>query len=164
MLSEEQFWSILEQARDGATTSASPQKLAEVLMPLSSEEVAAFGHQFYEKICDLNSYRLWVAGFVITGYMSDDSFHYFRSWIVGKGREVFELALANPDDLGPHIDNPEVDNELLEYIAVELCENRGLDDDPRDRTARNADAEPTGDFFPEESMPVLYPNLSARFS
>jgi hypothetical protein len=49
-------------------------------------------------------------------------------------------------------------------IAVELCENRGLDDDPRDRTARNADAEPTGDFFPEESMPVLYPNLSARFS
>lgn len=88
----------------------------------SSEEVAAFGHQFYEKVCDLNSYRLWGAGFVITGYMSDDSFHYFRSWIVGKGREVFELALANPDDLGPHIDNPEVDNELLEYIAVELCE------------------------------------------
>ena len=164
MLPEEQFWSILEQASDGATTSADPETLAELLTPLSTEDVTAFGNLFYQKLCDLNSHRLWGAGFVITGGMGDDSFHYFRSWIIGKGRKVFELALSNPDELGPYVDDPDVDNELLEYVATEICESRGLDYDPRENSTRYAEAEPTGDFFPEESMPALYPKLSARFS
>ena len=126
MLPEEQFWSILEQASDGATTSADPETLAELLTPLSTEDVTAFGNLFYQKLCDLNSHRLWGAGFVITGGMGDDSFHYFRSWIIGKGRKVFELALSNPDELGPYVDDPDVDNELLEYVATEICESRGL--------------------------------------
>jgi hypothetical protein len=32
----------------------------------------------------------------IAGGMSDDSFHYFRSWIVGKN--AFEVAMTDPDD------------------------------------------------------------------
>jgi len=44
--------------------------------------------------------------YVITGGMSDDSFHYFRSWILGKGRNLFEVAIKDPNELGPFVDDP----------------------------------------------------------
>jgi hypothetical protein len=74
----------------------------------------------------LNNWRLWAAGYVIAGGMSDDGFHYFRSWIVGKGKKVFDIAMKDPDELGPFIDDTEVDNELLEYVAVEIAKARKI--------------------------------------
>jgi len=82
---------------------------------------------FYEKLCDLNQWRLWAAGYVIAGGMSDDSFHYFRSWILGKGRDVFEVAMKDPDELGPFVDNNDVDNELLEYAALNVLNERTIE-------------------------------------
>jgi hypothetical protein len=31
--------------------------------------------------------------------MSDDSFEYFRSWVIGKGAEAVAQALTDPDGL-----------------------------------------------------------------
>jgi hypothetical protein len=82
---DEQFWSLIDQARGGSSATASPERLAETLNRLSDEMILEFAHMFYEKLCDLNQWRLWAAGYVIGGGMGDDSFHYFRSWIIGKG-------------------------------------------------------------------------------
>jgi len=111
MITDERFWSVIDQARAGGSASASPERLSEILNRLSDDEILHFGHMFYEKICDLNKWRLWAAGYVIAGGMSDDSFHYFRSWIVGKGKNAFEVAMTDPDDLGPLVDNNEVDRQ-----------------------------------------------------
>src|SRR5690242_11664201 len=124
-IADDRFWAIIDEARNGASASASPAALKSVLSRLSDSEVSAFGHMFYEKLCELNSWRLWAAGYIIAGGMGDDSFHYFRSWIIGKGRELFALALKDPDAIGPFIDTRGVDNELLEYVAVEIMEERG---------------------------------------
>jgi hypothetical protein len=43
--------------------------------------------------------QLWAAAFVINGGCSDDGFEYFRGWLITRGREVFERALADPDSL-----------------------------------------------------------------
>jgi hypothetical protein len=118
---------------------------------------------FYEKICDLNKWRLWAAGYVIAGGMSDDSFHYFRSWVVGKGKNTFEVAMTDPDELGPLVDNNEVDNELLEYVAVNILGQRGVEEDPRDRSDRLADGEPTGEPFEEDTVAAAFPKLTALF-
>jgi hypothetical protein len=99
-ITENQFWGLIDQARAGDSRSASPERLRKLLSQLSDDEVLDFGHIFYEKLCDLNQWRLWAAGCVIAGGMSDDSFHYFRSWIVGKGREAFEVAMKDPNELG----------------------------------------------------------------
>jgi hypothetical protein len=114
-------------------------------------------------MCDLNQWRLWAAGYVIAGGMSDDSFHYFRSWIIGKGQKVFEVAMKDPDELGPFIDNPEVDNELLEYVPVDLLKERGLEEDPRDRSDRRTDEEPKGEPFEEDTVVAAFPKLAALF-
>ena len=118
---------------------------------------------FYEKLCELNQWRLWAAGYVIAAGMSDDSFHYFRSWIIGKGRDTFEVAMKNPDELGPFVDNNEVDNELLEYVAVNTLEQRGVEEDPRDRSDRRADDQPTGEPFAEDTAAAAFPKLAALF-
>ena len=162
-IADDQFWKLIDQARAGSYGSAKPERLGEILNRLSDDEVLDFGHAFYEKLCDLNQWRLWAAGYVIAGGMGDDSFHYFRSWIVGKGKNVFEVALKNPDELGPFVDNSEVDNELLEYVAVNVLEQRGIEEDPRDRSQRRADEEPTGEPFEEDSVAAGFPRLAALF-
>jgi hypothetical protein len=90
---DERFWSIIDEARNGASASASPKALADVLQRLSVAEVSGFGHMFYEKLCALNFWRLWAAGYIIAGGMGDDSFHYFRSWIIGKGKKFVRCCV-----------------------------------------------------------------------
>lgn len=127
---DERFWTLIDQARAGTSASASPERLTALLNQLGEDEVSDFGHTFYENLCDLNHWRLWGAGYVVAGGMSDDSFHYFRSWIVGKGKQVFDVARTDPDQLGPYIDTREVDNELLEYVAMKILKRRGIEEDP----------------------------------
>jgi len=163
MITDERFWSVIDQARAGGSASASPERLSEILNRLIDDEILHFGHMFYEKICDLNKWRLWAAGYVIAGGMSDDSFLYFRSWIVGKGKKAFEVTMTDPDELGPLVDNNEVDNELLEYVVVNILGQRGVAEDPRDRSDRRADGEPTGEPFEEDTVAAAFPKLAALF-
>jgi Protein of unknown function (DUF4240) len=155
---EQRFWAIIEQA------GGDPHELAKILSPLSNEEISAFSQAYYDRLCELNQWRIWAAGFVIAGGMGDDSFHYFRSWIIGKGKLVFDTAMADPDDLGPFVDDAEVSNELLEYVALDALKKRGVTKDPRDRSKhRSSDANPTGEAFDEETVSISFPRLSARF-
>ncbi|TYB52801.1 DUF4240 domain-containing protein, partial [Nonomuraea sp. PA05] len=45
---------------------------------------------------------LWGAAYLINGGCSDDGFEYFRCWLVGQGREVYEAALDDPDSLAEY--------------------------------------------------------------
>jgi hypothetical protein len=161
-ITDERFWGIIDEARRGGVTSADPKVLSQVLSFLSDGEVSAFGHMFYKKLCELNSWRLWAAGYVIAGGMSDDSFHYFRSWIIGKGKNVFDIAMKDPDEIGPWIDNRGVDNELLEYVATEIMEKRG-GEDPRDLSDSHPDEMPRGQAFEEDTVRKVCPKLASLF-
>ena len=130
---------------------------------LGDQEILEFGHRFYENLCELNHWNLWAAGHVITGGMGDDSFHYFRSWIVGKGKTAFDFAMQDPDELAPLVDHPEVENELLEYVPLEVLEGRGIKEDPRERSDRSPDDEPKGEAFEEETVAARFPKTASRF-
>lgn len=162
-MTETQFWSLIDQARMGRPESADPDSLGKVLDRLNDGDVSDFSLSFHEKICDLNLWRLWGAGYVIAGGMSDDGFRYFRAWIIGKGKDAFEVAIREPDELGPFVDNPEVENELLEYVAASILERRGVKEDTSGRCGRQADGEPTGEPFDEETIADSYPKLAALF-
>lgn len=162
----EQFWQTIDKARTGSnpmSPSASPERLAEVLKPLSDEDVKSFMTHFYRLLMDLNHWNIWGAGYVIAGGMSDDSFHYFRSWLIGKGESVTALAKSDPDALIDYIDDADVDNELLEYVALDVLEARGIEDDPRDGFEASADDEPAGTAFDEDEVFGNYRRLSAKF-
>jgi hypothetical protein len=165
----DRFWELIDLARarttpDGA--SADPAALQAVLDPLSTPDVMTFAQEFYRALVRLNRWSIWGAGYVMSDGMGDDSFHYFRSWIIGKGRQAFETALTSADDLGQFVTGDEeegFDNELLEYVPLTVLEERGIEEDPRDDIEEDADDEPEGEAWDEDSVGDLYPKLSAQF-
>ncbi len=161
------FWQIIETARasnENSNQSLEPEALQDQLEEMSDEQVAQFARDFYQGLINLNDWRLWGAGFVMAGGMGDDSFHYFRSWVIGRGQEAYETALNDPDNLGKFADDEaEFDNELLEYVPLEVLEARGVEEDPREEFDVTADDAPRGTPWDEESVYELYPKLSARF-
>ncbi|HEY4266592.1 MAG TPA: DUF4240 domain-containing protein [Galbitalea sp.] len=159
-----EFFSLIESARESSEPTAPSVKgdaLRDILNELSDEKVADFAGEFTKQLVRLNRWDVWGAGYVIAGGMSDDSFHYFRSWLIGKGRDAVEQALAEPDGLGLYVDTQDVENEELEYVAIELLEERGVEDDPRDAAEGSADDAPEGDPFDEETVDSLYPSLAS---
>lgn len=167
------FWKVIDQAR-GATPgdaapdkpSANPDSLRAVLEKLSTDEVKEFAKHFNDQLIRLNRWSVWGAGYVIAGGMSDDSFHYFRSWLIGKGQAAAELALSDPDALGPYVTEDDldegVDNELLEYVAAEILEEAG-EDDPSEQSDTHPDSDPDGEPFDEDTVAGQYPKLAKQF-
>jgi len=163
-MDKSEFFALIDSTRENSgptEPSADPQALRDVLNELEDDVIAEFAAEFTRELIRLNRWSVWGAGYVIAGGMSDDSFHYFRSWLIGKGSDAVEQAIAEPDGLGIYVDDVEVDNELLEYVAVELLEERGVEDDPRDTVDGSPDDDPVGDPFDEETVEKDYPNLSS---
>ncbi len=167
------FWNTIDQARGvkpgepaPKKPSADPDKLGAILKKLPIAEVKDFARHFNDQLLALNKWSIWGAGYVIDGGMSDDSFHYFRSWLIGKGKSAVELALSDPDSLGPYVTEDDldegVDNELLEYVAIEIIEEAG-EDDPRDMDAGHPDSDPEGEPFDEDTVAESYPKLAKKF-
>jgi hypothetical protein len=159
-----EFFSIIDSARDKSgplDPSADPDALGDVLAEMPDEAIIEFSVEYTRQLIRLNKWAIWGAGYVIADGMSDDSFHYFRSWLIGKGADAVDQALAEPDGLGIYLDTRDVDNELLEYVAIEVLEERGIEDDPRDSIDEAADDDPTGDPFDEDTVAAEYPNLSS---
>lgn len=174
------FWDLIERSRPAAAkgllgllskkdpdprkrASASPDLLRILLNSLPDGDVAEFARFFNGELVRLNRWEIWGAGYVISGGMGDDSFHYFRSWLIGKGKAAVEQALSDPDGLGSFVDDPEVDNELLEYVALEVLEGRGLEGDLRVASDGDADGTPAGEPFDEDTVDQSFPRLAKQF-
>lgn len=158
------FWNLIQTARgttDPKAPSTDPEALRAILEPLSDQEIEEFVRIYYSKLIELNRWSIWGAGYVASRLgMGDDAFHYFRSWIIGKGEACFNQALANPDGLVEYFaKKDDYENELLEYVGIEILESRGNENDPRDDCGIDADHEPTDDRFDEDEFPTRYPMI-----
>lgn len=159
------FYDLIDAARSGddASASADPERLASVLEGLDDEELSGFVVAFDDELIRLNRWDLWGAGYVANGGMSDDAFHYFRSWLIGKGSAAVEAVLEDPDSLAEFLGgDEELENEELEYVGLSHLEDRDLPD-PRDAGDReqNADDEPAGTPFDEDTVDEAYPRIAA---
>ena len=110
---------------------------------------------------------------MIHGGCSDDGFEYFRRWLVSRGRDVHEAALAEPDSLaqsdmrpGPH---GVWEFEAIYYVAKQIFEEKGGESDVRDYSEPEAGifgAPPSGEPFEEDEAHLArrYPELWQRFA
>jgi len=99
-MTRERFWKVVEAARPAKSTDEEfIHRLTSSLAASSAEEVAAFSRHFDELHGRSYSYALWGACYLARGGCSDDSFEYFRAWLIGQGRAVFQQAARNPDSL-----------------------------------------------------------------
>ncbi|UNO44229.1 DUF4240 domain-containing protein [Streptomyces sp. MST-110588] len=170
-MDETEFWELIDGSRE--TAEGDPEEQAEVLverlLARDPDSVVDFARHFESRYNRAYHWDLWAAAGILLGGASDDAFDYFRCWLIGQGREVFEGALHDPDDLAELLEDfdEEVDGdaEELGYAADEAYEqltgsempDLGLPPQPR---------EPLGtyiDFDDDGALAERFPRLWDRF-
>jgi hypothetical protein len=168
-MTHEQFWQIIgssKSASDG-TKEAQLRSLQTELAQLPPVEIAEF-ERFFEEHTDL-AYRwdLWGAAYIIRGGCSDDSFEYFRRWLISMGREVYERALQDAEtladiELGPNPDEAACFEEFA-AVASQVYEEKTGEEIPY--PDREYPSEPAGEEWAEErdDLARRFPRLWARY-
>jgi hypothetical protein len=172
---DDSFWAVVEASRAGLDLS-DPEAagehrvgaLKERLTTFPDQELLLFQARLHEQTVRANDWRIWAAGYVAAGGMSDDAFEYFRLWLILQGRTAFERVLADPDSLveldwdddGVAFDG----GEAVAYLVREILEDRGID--PLDALVEAVTADPPiGERFSEDDEAWFaehYPRLWAR--
>ncbi|CAM5356395.1 hypothetical protein STENM327S_01349 [Streptomyces tendae] len=167
-MDETEFWELIDAARQGADGDPEDQAdlLVERLLDMDPDLVLDFARHFearYNRAC---TWDLWGAAWLLLGGASDDAFDYFRCWLIGQGREVYEGAVHEPDSLAELLDDFDEeldgDGEELGYAADEAYEQLTGTVAP-DLGIAPAPAEPLGTpIDPDKDVAVLYvPGLRA---
>ncbi|MCL3860988.1 DUF4240 domain-containing protein [Actinotalea sp. K2] len=170
-------WELVEQARsqvvDADDVDAVAQRMAELLATHQPDQIAAFDRPLSDLVAESYLAPLWAAAYVINGGASDDGFDYFRGWLIGQGRGVYERALADPDSLAdvPAVVEAADEDDVLEsedmlsvawdaYEAAtggELPATRGGSPRPP------LDPDWDFDFDDDDEMSARLPRLTALF-
>ena len=152
----DEFWAVIDRVRVPAPDS--PDGKYETLKtelgkrPLA--DLQSFARHLSECFIRAYTYELWGAAYIIGGGCGNDSFMDFRQTLVMQGRDFFEAALANPDDLADADYCEDNENNYPFYqghghVAQKLIEAKG--------------GEPSGYRWQEEELQRLYPKLYAKF-
>ena len=169
----DQFWKMIERAaRSDHDPDVHMEALRVVLRELSLEEIISFEVAFRRFLNEAYTWDLWGPAIVINGNCSDDGFEYFRRWLVSRGRDVYEPALADPDSLARLDVRPGPygvwEFEGIYYVAKQVFEEKGGEGDVRDYSDPEAGLGgpgPSGEPFEDddEHLARRYPNLWRRF-
>ncbi|MER6784706.1 DUF4240 domain-containing protein [Streptomyces sp. NPDC000658] len=171
-MDETEFWELVDASREAAEGDPEEQAdvLVERLLELDPESVLDFARHFESRYHRAYRWDLWGAAWLLLDGASDDAFDFFRCWLIGQGREVFEGALhGDPDSLADLLDDfdEEIDGdgEELGYAADEAYEQLTGDVAP-DLGIPPPPPEPEGtpvDFENESALAERYPRLWQRF-
>ena len=101
----EDFWWIVEltRIRSDGTDEGQAEYLREILVTLTKEEIAIFSGIWSALFESMASNRLESAYTLMAGGFSNDSYDYFRDWILSLGQVCYERIRLKPDllaDLG----------------------------------------------------------------
>ncbi|MER6395071.1 DUF4240 domain-containing protein [Kitasatospora sp. NPDC086009] len=169
-MDETDFWQIIDDTREDADGDPDEQaeRLVERLVQLTPDDVIDFARLFEARFQRAYRTDLWGAAHLLLDGASEDTFDYFRCWLIGQGREVFEGGLHEPDDLAdllPEFDEEEDgEAEDLGYAADEAYEQlTGL---PLPEVGDRQPARPAGaalDFEDPDTMAKRFPKLWERY-
>lgn len=124
----QEFWGMIEKIKNNEEPE---EAIKRHLDGLSPKEIASYQKHFdtfHEK-----AYRwdLWGAAYIIEGGCSDDGFTDFRYGLISKGKDIYEMAIKNPDDLADIDFEDEISNELFGYSAIYVYETKTGTEIPR---------------------------------
>ncbi|CAM5717077.1 MULTISPECIES: DUF4240 domain-containing protein [Streptomyces] len=170
-MDETEFWELIDATREAAGGDPEEQAdaLVERLLRLEPDLVLDFARHFEARYNRAYRWDLWGAAWLLLDGCSDDAFDFFRCWLIGQGRKVFEGAVHEPDALaellGDFDEEIDGDGEELGYAADEAYEQLTGTVAP-DLGIAPAPAEPEGTPLDLEDDRVLaqrFPRLWQRF-
>lgn len=177
------FWKIMDYAFDKAKfdNKLKEQTILDQLIKLTPEQILEFEIIFQQMNLKANTWKNMAAHTIIEGGSSDDTFFYFRCWLISLGKYHFEETLKNPDHLAD-IDSPI--NKKYGYGEVIFEELISMSDnayqivtkkDPiKDTSLPRAFAQSKGLFFDsggdtkglewaDKDLPKIAPKLYKKF-
>ena len=171
------FWLLVDNAVKVANGNDLVKEifLSAVLEKHSLEEIKDFEIAFRQCVFDADDYRVMAAQKIITNYVSDDSYLYFRCWLIGQGRQVYTETLKNPDYLANIVHKGDLCSwEGLMYVATDAYSRKtGKEEDetfPRNMASKmgldyDLGPPPTkGTDWTQEQLPALLPKLWMKFN
>lgn len=168
-MSEDTFWRLIDQARAGSSQVRDQARALHALLePLPPESLQAFDSYAWGYFSALDRKELWAAADTIMGGCSDDSFDYFREWLILQGKRVVLGAVHDPDSLAdlPLAERP--GTEHLLSLAREVYQTKLGHEMPDDASTFRVDetgwpADRVQDYkWTEETTRRLFPRLTAR--
>lgn len=174
------FWNIIERSKAHEENQAG--WLIEALCNSPFTDIIQYELHFLQAYESSYSSRLWGAAYLILGGCSDDSFDYFRAWLISQGEHVFKETMQNPDMLAKLIpknyEGKDLIPEFEDFIHV------GFQAFTRLKTGEEEDSDELYDLFlealeqqgykihqqqiefdwdNEEDLERLYPRIWKRF-
>lgn len=176
-MDKQEFWKIIDKARQESNGEQETQYkiLVETLSAYEPEMIIQFEIIFEQLIRDADDYKVMAAQKIIEGGVTDDTYLYFRCWLIAQGEQVFLGALENPETLVDIASGDfSTDFEELLYVSTAAYQKRtGVKQEdenfPRGKAyalGLNYDfgAPPTkGKDWNVEELPKMYPKLWAKF-
>jgi len=124
MIDENKYWSIIEKSLNETSSQDEQEKhIIKQLEKIPLKEIVGFRLRTDMLLHNSYNSKLWCAAYIINGGCSDDSFEYFRNWLISRGKQTFYRVLENPDELAEITDEEDIDFESFWYVALEAFEN-----------------------------------------
>jgi len=95
-IDETLFWEIIETSRKKSDSEAEQvEVLITELEKFKVSSIKQFQKILDEKLVQAYHHDIWALAHLAQDGCSDDSFEYFRAWLILQGKEVFDLALED---------------------------------------------------------------------
>jgi len=118
-VNKKQFWAAIDKARKtGGGWHGMYEPLQAELSKLDVTDIIAWYLIFEKNRALAYKEKLWAVAATMMDGCSDDSFDYFRGWLIAQGKVVYLAALRAPDSL--------TDVEAVKSFAQEVKENGGM--------------------------------------
>jgi predicted DNA-binding WGR domain protein len=172
------FWEIIKIAKQkGEDADEQIEWLINHLSKKPVKEIVMFDYYFNQNYMKSYTSALWATAYIIMGGASDDSFDYFRAWLLYQGKETYETVIHDPEKIIPHLkvleddeDVPQLE-DLLSVASIAYEERTGLDYDDYyelyEKITEDQNPMPDIEFDwdedDEEGLKKKFPALWARY-
>ena len=130
-MTRENFWEYVNGARKKYKDDFEVMSyLTDALTDKANEEIFSFGIIVDEIMLESYNEKLWCASYLVNGDTGEDSFDFFRLWLISQGGKIYNDVIKNPDNLINYIENSNEDefiqdfyeNEDFFFVAVDAFE------------------------------------------
>lgn len=121
MLDEDLYWEIIDKSLKNTSNQNEQEKyLTAELNKLTLKQIIGFNLRTEELHSDTYTSEMWCSAYVLRRGCGDDSFDYFRYWLISRGKNAYYKTKNNPDDLIEFVIEGEEDYDFESFSLIPL--------------------------------------------
>lgn len=175
-MDKQEFWRLIDFSKQQAAGDNAAQEalLIKTLSHYAPADIITFEYLLRQQLEEADDFNIMAAAKIMEGSVTDDSYIYFRCWLISQGEKVFTEAIRNPDTLAQlETDDSTTDFEPLLYVTtaaykVKTGQQKEDDSFPRAKAAERGlsydfGSHTKGNDWTPEQLSTLLPKLWAKY-